>query len=129
MKDEDKDEERYRAIFRWICCDVWRNALDGNDGSKEYFRKTREERLGVRLEDVLEVKGGGEEKIIEGFKVQWEALRERMSGGNGKGEREFEFPGFEGDGADRYAQLLMLIFVMRVWLSGFKLLLRRRQRS
>jgi hypothetical protein len=88
-KYEEETLYRGRAIFRWICYDVWANALDENDGSKEFFRSTREERLGCPLKDILKVRGGGEEAVIEDHKVQWLQLKERMSGEDGKGEREF----------------------------------------
>jgi hypothetical protein len=88
---EERQSYRGRAIFRWICYDVYENALDENDGSKEYFKSTREERLGIRLEDILEMRGGGEEAVIENHKVQWAELRERMSKEDGKGDREFCF--------------------------------------
>ncbi len=39
-----------RGIFRWIIYDVWRNSLDPNDGSKEYFKETREKKLGCDRE-------------------------------------------------------------------------------
>jgi hypothetical protein len=90
---EDETTYRNRAIFRWICYDVWANALDENDGSKEYFKSTREPRLGP-LEDILEVRGGGEEAVIEDHKVQWLKLKERMSEEDGKDDREFYFQTF-----------------------------------
>lgn len=88
-KYEEETLYRGRAIFRWICYDVWANALDENDGSKEYFQNTREKGLGCPLKDILEVRGGGEEAVIGDHKVQWLQLKKRMSGEDGKGEREF----------------------------------------
>lgn len=35
-----------RLVFQWIVNDVYTNSLDPSDGSKEYFKKTREEFLG-----------------------------------------------------------------------------------
>ncbi|KAK6596769.1 glutathione S-transferase [Botrytis cinerea] len=40
------------VILKWIVYDVFENALDGGDGSREYFRRTREEFFGCGLEDV-----------------------------------------------------------------------------
>jgi len=85
-KYEEDTSNRHPAILRWVCYDVWANALDENDGSKEYFRSTREKKWGCPLEDILEVMGGGEEAVIQDLKVQWLKLKERMSGEDGKGE-------------------------------------------
>jgi len=79
---------RGRAIFRWIVYDVWANALDENDGSKDYFKRTREEKLGP-LEDIVEKRGGGDAAIFEDHKVQWLKLKERMAEEDGVGERKF----------------------------------------
>ncbi|ESZ95406.1 hypothetical protein SBOR_4201 [Sclerotinia borealis F-4128] len=67
-----------RAIIRWIINDVYETALDKEDGSREYFKTTREDFLGCDLKDVTEVRGGGEAAVIEDLKVQWASLRERM---------------------------------------------------
>ncbi|KAG4028514.1 hypothetical protein MFRU_021g01030 [Monilinia fructicola] len=75
-----------RAIFRWIVKDVYEKALDKEDGSREYFKTTRESFLGCDLKDVTEVRGGGEAAILEDLKVQWADLRERMLHDDGKGE-------------------------------------------
>ncbi|CZR55319.1 uncharacterized protein PAC_05206 [Phialocephala subalpina] len=68
-----------------IVYDVWANALDPSDGSKEYFKETREKILGMPLKDLLEVKGGGEELCIEKMKSCWVGLQERMKN-EGTGE-------------------------------------------
>lgn len=77
-----------RAITRWIMNDVYENALDKEDGSREYFKTTREGFLGCELKDVTEVRGGGEAAVLEDLKVQWASLRERMAKEDGSGERE-----------------------------------------
>ncbi|KAK6598430.1 hypothetical protein H4I95_09040 [Botrytis cinerea] len=53
------------VILKWIVYDVFENALDGGDGSREYFRRTREEFFGCGLEDVVGVRGGGEAVLLE----------------------------------------------------------------
>jgi glutathione S-transferase len=78
------------AVYRWIVYDVYKNALDPNDGSKEYFKRTREEDLGP-LEEYLEKTGGSDEQVFEDHKVQWVHLRERMAKEDGTSEREFKF--------------------------------------
>ncbi|KAF7890435.1 hypothetical protein EAF00_008750 [Botryotinia globosa] len=75
-----------RSILRWIMNDVYENALDKNDGSREYFKRTREEFLGCELKDVTEVRGGGEAAVLEDLKGSWEGLRERMVGDDGESE-------------------------------------------
>ncbi|KAF8865285.1 hypothetical protein BDZ45DRAFT_668724 [Acephala macrosclerotiorum] len=70
----------------WIVYDVWQNALDPNDGSKEYFKMTREERMEMELKDFLPVKGGGEEATIEKIRGSWVGLQERMKNEDGTGE-------------------------------------------
>lgn len=80
-----------RSILRWIMNDVYENALDKNDGSQEYFKRTREEFLGCELKDVTEVRGGGEAAVLEDLKRSWEGLRKRMAGDDGESEREFFF--------------------------------------
>jgi hypothetical protein len=91
VKEVEKYEEeimfRQRAIFRWISCDVWKNALDDKDGSKEYYRTTREINLGP-LETITERRGGGDAAVYEDHKVQWLGLKERMAKEDGTGERE-----------------------------------------
>jgi hypothetical protein len=77
-----------RAIIRWIINDVYETALDKEDGSREYFKTTREGFLGCDLKDVTEVRGGGEAAVLEDLKVQWARLRERMASEDGKGERK-----------------------------------------
>lgn len=77
-----------RAIFRWIAADIYENALDANDGSKEFFRRSREGNAGCKLGEIIEVKGGGEEKLLDELRVCWGSLRERMRGEDGNGDRE-----------------------------------------
>lgn len=94
MIEETKKHEKdirpaLRATFRWICYDVYMNALDLNDGSKEFFKRTREEDLGP-LEQYLE-KMGGEAAIVEDHKTAWLHLKERMAKEDGTGEREHFF--------------------------------------
>ncbi|PQE16314.1 glutathione S-transferase protein [Rutstroemia sp. NJR-2017a WRK4] len=68
-----------RAVGRWIINDVYENALDKEDGSREYFKTTRESSLGCELKDVIEVRAGGEAAALEDLKVQWRSLQERMA--------------------------------------------------
>jgi hypothetical protein len=77
-----------RAVYFWICYDVYKNALDPDDGSKEYFKRTREADYGP-LEKYLEKMGGSEDAIFQELKVQWMYLKERMAKEDGTGEREF----------------------------------------
>lgn len=42
---EDNPPNPGRGVFMWIVYDVWANALDPNDGSKEFFKTTREKRF------------------------------------------------------------------------------------
>jgi Glutathione S-transferase, C-terminal domain len=88
IEEMKKMPPRGRGVFLWICYDVWANALDENDGSKEYFKRTREKSMGP-LEDILNTKGGGDEAVFEGFKTQWLPLKERMAKEDGTGERKF----------------------------------------
>ncbi len=91
MKEVEKYEEetmfRQRAIVRWICYDVWKNALDDKDGSKEFFKTTREANFGP-LETVTERRGSRDAAVFEDHKVQWLGLKERMAKEDGTGERE-----------------------------------------
>lgn len=75
-----------RAIIRWVLNDVYENALDPDDGSKEYFKRTREEQAGCAMKDFMQVKGGGEEGVWAMLKDGWAPLRERMKGDDGAGE-------------------------------------------
>ena len=77
-----------RAAFTWIVYDVWKNALDEHDGSKEYFKRTREAELGP-LHEFLVTKRGSEENVFEDHKVAWLYLKERMAKEDGTGERRF----------------------------------------
>ena len=77
-----------RYIARWIVNDVYENALDPDDGSKEFFKTTRESYLKCELKDVIEIKGGGEAAVIEGIKSSWAPLKERMHNEDGNGERK-----------------------------------------
>jgi hypothetical protein len=78
-----------RAIFRWIAVDIHDNALDANDGSKEFFRRTREGNARCALKDIMDVKGGGEAALLDELRGCWMSLRERMSREDGSGDREF----------------------------------------
>ena len=84
---EEHAKKSERGVIWWIINDVYENALDPDDGSKEYFKKTRESLLKCNLKDVTELKGGGEEKVLETIKKSWASLRERMKGEDGIGER------------------------------------------
>jgi len=93
MKDVEKLEE-YRnklgsiagPIVSWVLYDVYANALDPSDGSKEYFKETREKSRGCELKDVLQTKGGGEEKVLQLLKERWIPLQERMKNEDGTGD-------------------------------------------
>jgi glutathione S-transferase len=76
------------ALLRWVIQDVWENALDPNDCSREYFKKTREAVFNCELKDVTELRGGGEAAVIEDIKKAWALLRDRMKGEDGTGERK-----------------------------------------
>jgi hypothetical protein len=77
-----------RSILMWIMNDVYENALDPSDGSKEYFKRTREASTKTPMKDVMEIIGGGEAKILEEIKALWSSLRERMRRDDGSGERK-----------------------------------------
>ena len=76
------------GIFPWICHDVYENCLDPSDGSKEFFKRTREEDLKCDLKDVTEVWGGGEEALLDTIRNRFSRLRERLNDDDGLGERE-----------------------------------------
>ncbi|KAM3086407.1 hypothetical protein ACMFMG_000543 [Clarireedia jacksonii] len=104
-----------RPIVRWIMNDVYENALDKEDGSREYFKTTREEKLGCELKDLLEVKGGGEAAVLEDMREQWKGLRERMAGEDGSGEPTYmdfydaaHFKWIEGASEEKAAKLMNL---------------------
>jgi hypothetical protein len=67
---------------------VWVNALDKEDGSREFFKSTREADAKCDLKDVMDVKGGGEEKVLEDIKTAWLPLQSRMKNEDGTGERK-----------------------------------------
>jgi glutathione S-transferase len=85
---EEYAKNAERGIIWWIVNDVYENALDPDDGSKEYFKTTRESLLKYDLKDVTKLKGGGEEKVLETIRKGWALLRERMKGEDGSGERK-----------------------------------------
>ena len=78
-----------RNILRWIINDVYENSLDPSDGSKEFFKTTRESFAKCDLKDVTDVLGGGEAAVIEKIKSCWLPLKERMQNEDGTGERKF----------------------------------------
>lgn len=82
---------RGMAIFKWIMYDVYLNALDPEDGSKEFYFRTRTADLGP-IHEYATKDGGSEEKIWEGLKLGWLRLKERMSKEDGTGERAFYLP-------------------------------------
>lgn len=77
-----------RGIIRWIINDIYENALDPNDGSREYFKSTREAHTNCDLKDVTQVLGGGEDAVWEELKQGWATCRDRMKEDDGTGERE-----------------------------------------
>jgi len=89
-----------RAVYFWICYDVYKNALDPDDGSKEFFKRTREADYGP-LEKYLEKMGGSEDAIFQELKVQWMYLKERMAKEDGTGEREFCYSKHVSNAADK----------------------------
>lgn len=76
------------GLLPWIVNDVYENCLNPSDGSKEYFKRTREEKWGCRLEDVLSIPGKGEEELLGLVRERFARLRERMKGLDARGERE-----------------------------------------
>lgn len=86
---EEKVATLGRGLIRWIMNDVYENALDPNDGSKEYFKTTREAFTKCPLKDVTEVRGGGEAAVLKLIEESWQPLKERMKGEEGSGEREY----------------------------------------
>jgi hypothetical protein len=67
---------------------VWVNALDKEDGSREFFKSTREADAKCDLKDVMDVKGRGEEKVLGDIKTAWLPLQSRMKNEDGTGERK-----------------------------------------
>lgn len=95
-KIDEYEKETAPAVVQirnWILNDVYENALDKSDadGSREYFKRTREQRFGCALSEVLEVVGGGEAAVLEGLRQGWAPLRDRMKNDDGTGERKFCF--------------------------------------
>lgn len=88
-KYEEETMTLGRGILRWIMSDVYENALDKEDGSREYFKQAREAFTGCELKNVTEVSGGGEEALLTDIKENWRGLRERMRDEDGAGELEF----------------------------------------
>lgn len=88
---------RGMGLFAWVVYDVWANALDKKDGSREYFRRTREADAKISLEEFADKMGGGEATIIESLRDKWRGLKERMAGDGGMGERRFSIPLHRGD--------------------------------
>lgn len=66
--------------------------LIGTMDRGEYFKTSREAFSGCELKDVNEVRGGEEAAVLEGLKVQWVRLRERVAGEHGMGEGKFSCP-------------------------------------
>lgn len=93
-----EEAERYQKIlfsggawagaWSWTIADVWGNTLKGDVKGQEFVRRTREEHVKCTLEEVMEVKGGGEENIIKKMREGWVILKERMAKEDGTGERE-----------------------------------------
>jgi Glutathione S-transferase, N-terminal domain len=83
------------GIFPWIIYDVYANALDPSDGSREFFKETREARLKCDLSEVTDKKGGGEKAVWEELKKGWAPLKERMKDDDGNVERESSGQSFE----------------------------------
>ncbi|KAL3420580.1 glutathione s-transferase [Phlyctema vagabunda] len=75
-----------RALGRWILNDVYENSLDKEDGSREYFKSTREARLKCPLPDIMEKLGGGEEASLQKIRENWLPLKERMKNEDGTSE-------------------------------------------
>jgi hypothetical protein len=67
---------------------VWVDALDKEDGSREFFKSTREANAKCELKDIMDVKGGGEEKVLEDIKIAWLSLQSRMKDEDGTRERK-----------------------------------------
>ncbi len=80
---------RYALNYKGIPYETSKYSLDKTDGSREFFRRTREERLGCLLSEIVEKKCGGEEKCLENLKQQWLPLKERMANEDGTGERKY----------------------------------------
>jgi hypothetical protein len=76
------------GIFPWVCHDIYENCLDPSDGSKEYFKRTREEQLKCDLKDVMEVHGKGEEALLDVIREKFSLLRERLKNDDGLSERK-----------------------------------------
>lgn len=87
-EDGERIDSVALEIRRWIINDIYENALDAEDGSKEYFKTTREAKLKCDLKDATEVWGGGEAAVMQKLKNSWVALRDRMKEEDGSGERE-----------------------------------------
>jgi glutathione S-transferase len=77
-----------RNIFRWVVYDAYENAVSPDDGSREFYKMTREKETACRMAEVTVILGEGEAAILEKLKTCWAGLRERMSKEDGTSERE-----------------------------------------
>ncbi|TVY73470.1 hypothetical protein LSUE1_G005126 [Lachnellula suecica] len=91
------------------------NALDKEDDSREFFKRTREEFLMCELGDIMEVRGHGEAAVLEDLKVRWIILRERMAKEDGSGEPNYmdfvdasHVKWIEGASEEKLAKLMTL---------------------
>ncbi|KAH8799731.1 hypothetical protein F5884DRAFT_847958 [Xylogone sp. PMI_703] len=75
-----------QGIYPWIVNDVYENCLDPSDGSKEFFKRTREEDMECELKDVMEVLGKGEETLLNLIRERFSRLRERLKNDDGSNE-------------------------------------------
>lgn len=63
--------------------------MDRSDGSREFYKRTRETDEGCALQDIMNVVGGGEDSILRDLRSYWDALRVRTHGDDGTGERMY----------------------------------------
>lgn len=88
------EKERGRLlgwILRFIAPYIYENCVDPTDGSREFFKRTREGFFKCSLDEVMDVAGGGEENVLKELATCWEALRVRMQSDDGTGERMYIF--------------------------------------
>lgn len=78
-----------RGIIHYIMYDTYENALDPDDGSKAFYKTTREAMTKCDLKAVMTERGGGEAAVLQEIRDAWIPLRERMGRTDVDAERKY----------------------------------------